>query len=80
MTMAKTYKGSCHCGAARYAKARALRVRPGEDALSEYMFGQRRMVATLGDASPAELIRAPVQYFNGRHDNWNAAPAETAHL
>lgn len=37
-------------------------------------------VATLDNLEPAELVEAPVQYFDGRADNWWNAPAETRHL
>lgn len=33
-----------------------------------------------GHASPDELIAAPVQYCDGRNNNWSQAPAETRHL
>lgn len=37
-------------------------------------------LATLDNAEPAELIEAPLKYFNGRDDNWWSEPEETRHL
>jgi hypothetical protein len=37
-------------------------------------------VACLDDLDPAELAAAPVQFMDGRADNWWQPPAETRHL
>jgi hypothetical protein len=37
-------------------------------------------VAALDDLDPTELVEAPIQYFDGRADNWWAEPAEKRHL
>ena len=37
-------------------------------------------LATLDNAEPAELIEAPLKYFNGRDNNWWSEPEETRHL
>lgn len=37
-------------------------------------------VACLDGVSPAELAAAPIQYFDGRDNNWQARPAETSYL
>jgi hypothetical protein len=37
-------------------------------------------LASLDDATPAELIAAPLKFFNGRDNDWWHEPAETRHL
>lgn len=37
-------------------------------------------VAALDNVDPAELITAPIQYFDGRNNKWEQVPAETRHL
>lgn len=37
-------------------------------------------VACLDNAADAELAASPVNYLDGRNDNWQSLPAETRHL
>jgi hypothetical protein len=37
-------------------------------------------LACLDDLPVAELIAAPLAYQDGRHDDWQSAPAEIRHL
>lgn len=37
-------------------------------------------LAALDDVEPQELIDAPLRYFDGRNNKWEAEPAETRHL
>jgi hypothetical protein len=37
-------------------------------------------LAALDDLSPAELAAIPVQYMDGRHDNWFNPPEVTSYL
>ena len=37
-------------------------------------------IACLDDVDPTELASAPVQYMNGRDNDWFSPPAETRHL
>jgi len=35
---------------------------------------------SLDDLPPADLIAAPVTYYDGLHDNWREKPAEVRYL
>lgn len=37
-------------------------------------------LSCLDDMEPAELAAAPVTWIDGKNDNWDSAPALTAHL
>lgn len=37
-------------------------------------------VAAVDDLDPAELVAGPIQYCDGKNDNWWNPPAETRHL
>ncbi len=37
-------------------------------------------LASLDNADPEELERAPVRFSDGRNNNWQSAPKHTAHL
>ena len=37
-------------------------------------------LAALDNVDPAELLAAPVRFADGRHNNWQAPPAEVRHL
>jgi hypothetical protein len=37
-------------------------------------------VLCLDDIDLTELLAAPVEYYNGLHDNWGEMPAEIRHL
>jgi hypothetical protein len=50
----------------------------GTDAKGGEMYAVR--VNCLDGADPAELIAAPVRYFNMAHDDMKSPPAETRHL
>lgn len=54
-----------HCGVHTFIR--------GQDYISVQL-------ATLDDASDAELASAPIHYVNGRENQWNVPPAETRHL
>jgi hypothetical protein len=65
--------GFCkHCGVLPYGWVDAAEWNDGEAVSIN--------VAALDDLEPAELLAAPVQYCDGRNDNWWNAPAETRHL
>lgn len=60
-----------HCGVRSFGKGYVEEI--GGDYVAIY-------VSTLDNATPQELIDAPVQYFDGRNDSWWTAPEETRHL
>ena len=65
--------GFCkHCGVIPYGYVEAAQWNDGA-----YV---QVNVAALDDLDPAELVAAPIQYCDGRADNWWNPPAETRHL
>lgn len=60
-----------HCGVRSFGKGYVEEI--GGDFVAIY-------VSSLDNVTPQELIDAPVQYFDGRNDNWFTAPEETRHL
>ena len=69
----KGHGGFCkHCGVITYNWGAASDWNP-----TEYV---AISVASLDDLDPAELVAAPVQFCDGRANNWCNPPAETRHL
>jgi hypothetical protein len=67
------HRGFCkHCGVIPYGWVEAAEWNDGA-----YVSVN---VACLDDLDPADLVAAPVQYMDGRADNWWSAPKETRHL
>lgn len=65
--------GFCkHCGVKPYVFVEKAEWNP-----TEYVSIN---LATLDDLDPTELVEAPIQYCDGRADNWWNAPAEIRHL
>lgn len=60
-----------HCGVRSFGKGYVEEI--GGDFVAIY-------VSSLDNVTPQELIDAPIQYFDGRNDNWFESPAETRHL
>ncbi len=70
---ARGHTGFCKsCGVVPYGWVAAAEWNP-----TEYVSIN---VAALDDLDPAELVAAPVQYMDGRADDWWHAPKETRHL
>lgn len=67
------HHGFCrHCGVFPYAWVAAAEWNDGE-----YVSVN---VACLDDLDPGELVEAPIQYCDGKADNWWSPPRETRHL
>lgn len=60
-----------HCGVQPFSRGHVKEI--GGDFVSVKL-------CTLDDATPDELIAAPVRYANGRDNAWRSVPAETRHL
>jgi hypothetical protein len=60
-----------HCGVRSFGRGYIEQI--GGDYVSVQL-------GSLDSVAPGELIEAPIQYFDGRHDNWWNSPAETRHL
>jgi hypothetical protein len=67
------HTGFCkHCGVIPYGWVEAAEWNDGPSVSVN--------VAALDDLDPKELLTAPVQYCDGRNNNWWTSPAETRHL
>jgi hypothetical protein len=61
-----------HCGIATHGRSRIDQM-GGELLFSVHL-------AALDDLPVEDLVAAPVQYMDGRHDNWQNPPQEKRHL
>jgi hypothetical protein len=60
-----------HCGVHLFGRGRV------KELGGDYVTIQ---LSALDDVEPAELLSGPIQYCDGRNDNWQMPPAETRHL
>lgn len=60
-----------HCGVRPFGRGHVEEI--GGDYVSVRL-------ACLDEIDPAELAEAPIQYYDGRNNNWWNPPAETRHL
>jgi hypothetical protein len=61
----------CHCGVRSFGRGYIEQI--GGHHVSVQL-------ASLDNATPEELIAAPVRYANGRDNSWWSEPAQTGHL
>ncbi|WP_406828362.1 GFA family protein [Microbulbifer sp. ARAS458-1] len=60
-----------HCGVRSFGNGDVEEL--GGEFVSVYL-------SALDNVTPEELLEAPVQYFDGRNDNWMNVPEEVRHL
>jgi hypothetical protein len=60
-----------HCGVRSFVRGHIEKI--GGDFYSVQL-------GCLDDVDLKELTNAPIQYFDGRNNNWQSPPAETRHL
>ena len=60
-----------HCGVRSFARGYV------EQIGGQYVAVQ---LASLDDATPEELMAAPIRYADGRNNDWGTSPAEVRHL
>jgi hypothetical protein len=71
--------GRCNCSICAKMRSWAMLAKPGDIRVLGGDFYAVN-IACLDGLEPGELAQLPVQYADGRNDNWQASPAATSYL